>query len=175
MLRGVPAGTRTVVVRAIGLLPQHRLADFAGGEVTRVELALDRFVTLLPAVAVVGQRADPLTRSIENRLRAGQGKLLEGEALQDLALMPSAWARLPGVTVGPEPDPMPLMRGQLGGRCRAEVWFDNMRMTGIAGWELRGMLLNAKRVEVYNTATRVPAEFTTVSMDPCGAVVIWTR
>lgn len=174
VLRGVPAGTRTVVVRAIGLTPQFHLADFADGAVTRVELALDRFVTLLPAVAVVGQRVDPLTQTIARRIRAGQGKLLEGEALRDVTLMPSAWARIPGVTVGAGADPMPLMRGQGGGRCRAEVWFDNMRMTGIAGWELRGMLLNAKRVEVYNSASRVPAEFTTVSMDPCGAVVIWS-
>lgn len=175
VLRGVPAGTRSVVVRAIGRTPQVRLADFADGVVTRVELALDRFVTLLPAVAVVGQRADPLTETIARRIRAGQGKLIEGSALEDLKAIPSAWARIPGVTIGADADPMPLMRGSLGGRCRAEIWVDNMRMTGIAGWELRGMILNAKRIEVYNTASRVPAEFTSISMDPCGAVVIWTR
>lgn len=174
-LRGLPAGSQTVVVRAIGLLPQHRLVSLAPGTTREETLRLDRSVTLLPAVAVVGQRRDPLTLDIARRLRTGQGRLVEGAQLEDLKAAPSAWARLPGVTIGAEADPMPLMRGQLGGRCRAEVWVDGMRMTNIAGWELRGLLLNATRVEVYNTASRVPPEFTTVSMDPCGAVLLWTR
>ncbi len=93
----------------------------------------DRFITFLPAVAVVGQRNDLLTESIARRIRAGQGKPIQGEALQDSKVMPSAWARIPGVTVGAEAESMPLMRGALGGRCRAEIWVDNMRMTGIAG------------------------------------------
>jgi hypothetical protein len=37
------------------------------------------------------------------------------------------------------------------------------------------MLLNARRLEVYNSASRLPPEFVTGSYDPCGAIVIWTR
>ncbi len=175
VLRGLPSGTQTVVVRAIGLQPQHRLVDLVPGRVTRLELALDRFVTLLPAVAVVGQRADPLSLDIARRIRVGQGKLIEGEELRDLAVSPSAWARIPGVLIGPDADPIPRMRGASGNRCDAEVWMDGMRMPRIPGWELRGLLLNAKRVEVYNTATRLPPEFITPGMDPCGAIIIWSR
>lgn len=175
VLRGLPSGTQTVVVRAIGLQPQHRLVDFVPGRVTRLELSLDRFVTLLPAVAVVGQRADPLTMDIARRIRVGQGKLIEGEELRAIAVSPSAWARIPGVLIGPDADPIPRMRGAMGNRCDADIWMDGMRMLRIPGWELRGLLLNAKRVEVYNTATRVPPEFISPGMDPCGAIVIWSR
>jgi len=175
VLRGLPSGTQTVVVRAIGLQPQHRLVDFVPGRITRLELSLDRFVTLLPAVAVVGQRADPLTLDIERRLRVGQGTLIDGEALQNLAISPSGWARVPGVVIGPDADPIPRMRGNLGARCDAVIWLDGMRIQTLTGWELRGIMLNAKRVEVYNTASRVPPEFTTMGMNPCGAIVIWSR
>lgn len=174
-LAGVPAGSQSIIVRAVGLLPQHRLLALRPNATTELEMTLARSVVLLPAVAVVGQRPNALSLDIERRLRVGQGQLIDGDALRDLAAMPSAWARIPGVTVGAQVDPMPLMRGQLGARCRADVWLDGMRMTNVIGWELRGMMLNAKRVEVYNSPTRVPAEFTTISMDPCGAVIIWSR
>jgi hypothetical protein len=174
VLVGVPSGTQTIVVRAIGMEPQHLLANFAANVETRVDLKLDRFVTLLPSVAVVGQRADPLSARIEQRLRAGQGKLIEGDELKDLAGSASGWARMPGVTIGSDADPIPHMRGAAGVPCSAVIWLDGMRIQNITGWELRGMLLNAKRVEVYNSASRVPAEFTTMSMNGCGAVLIWS-
>lgn len=103
------------------------------------------------------------------------GRYLPCGVPNDIALTPSAWARYPGISVGPDADPLPRMRGATGNRCDAEVWMDGTRMQRITGWELRGLLLNAKRVELYNTATRVPADFTTVGMDPCGAILIWSH
>ena len=174
VLAGVPSGSQTVVVRAIGLSPRQQLVTLVPGAVARIDIRLDRFVVLLPAVAVVGQRPDPLTQDIQRRMRIGAGTLIAGEQLQDLALSPSGWARIAGVTVGGSADPVPLMRGALGERCRAVIWVDGMRMARPDGWELRGLLLNAKRVEVYNTGTRVPAEYMTMSESPCGAVLIWS-
>lgn len=179
-LRGLPSGSQTLVVRAIGRAPAMRLIALEPLKEARLEVVLSRFAVELPSVTVVGKRADPLTADIARRMRAGAGHLIQGKELADFALMPSAWARIPGVTVGAsravgDSDPLPLMRGSMGARCVADIWIDGMRMARLNGWELRGMMLNAKRVEVYNTATRVPPEFTTVSSDPCGAVVIWTR
>ncbi len=179
-LRGLPSGSQTLVVRAIGRSPAMRSIALEPLAEVRIDVVLARFAVELPSVSVVGRRADPLTADISRRMRAGAGHLVEGKELADFAFMPGAWARIPGVTVGAsravgDADPLPLMRGSMGARCVADIWLDGIRMARLNGWELRGMMLNAKRVEVYNTSTRVPPEFTTVSSDPCGAVVIWTR
>lgn len=179
-LRGLPSGSQTLVVRALGRSPAMRSIALEPLRDARIDVVLSRFAVELPSVTVVGKRADPLTADIARRMRAGAGHLIQGKELADFAVMPSAWARIPGVTVGVsravgDSDPVPLMRGSMGARCVANIWIDGMRMARVNGWELRGMLLNAKRIEVYNTATRVPPEFMMVSSDPCGAVVIWTR
>lgn len=179
-LRGLPSGSQTLVVRALGRSPAMRSIALEPLKDARIDVMLSRFAVELPSVTVVGKRADPLTADIARRMRAGAGHLIQGKELADFAVMPSAWARIPGVTVGVsravgDSDPVPLMRGSMGARCVANIWIDGMRMARVNGWELRGMLLNAKRIEVYNTATRVPPEFMMVSSDPCGAVVIWTR
>ncbi len=177
VLRGIPSGSQTVVVRAIGLQPGYRQVALTPGAPERLEVSLTRFALLLPSVAVVGQRPDPLIEDIRRRVRGGRGRLVDGDQLLELAQSSSAWARIPGITVGAnaDGDAMPLMRGAAGGRCEPTVWADGVRLADARGWELRGLLLNARRVEVYTTPARVPTEFVVSSLDPCGAVLIWSR
>jgi hypothetical protein len=180
----VPSGTQTVAVRALGRQPQEVVVDIAPGAVTTLPITLDRFVTLLPAVAVVGQAPDARLVGIQRRVRAGNGYVIAGDEARALAFSSIGWARIPGVTLSSgrvdtgrmiiQDDPVPMMRGFGGERCRAEVWVDGIRFSNLSGWELRGMLLNARTVEVYSSASRVPVEFTTVSASPCGAVLLWS-
>ena len=184
VIADVPSGTQTIAVRALGRQPQELVIDIVPGAATPVTITLDRFVTLLPAVAVVGQAPDARRAGIERRVRAGNGYVIAGEDARALAFSSVGWARIPGVTLssgrvfsGPlivQDDPVPMMRGFGGERCRADVWVDGIRFSNLSGWELRGMLVNARTVEVYSSASRVPVEFTTVSASPCGAVLIWS-
>jgi hypothetical protein len=184
VIADVPSGTQTIAVRALGRQPQELVIDIVPGAATPVTITLDRFVTLLPAVAVVGQAPDARRAGIERRVRAGIGYVIAGEDARALAFSSVGWARIPGVTLssgrvfsGPlivQDDPVPMMRGFGGERCRADVWVDGIRFSNLSGWELRGMLVNARTVEVYSSASRVPVEFTTVSASPCGAVLIWS-
>ncbi|MBM3884839.1 MAG: carboxypeptidase regulatory-like domain-containing protein [Gemmatimonadetes bacterium] len=184
MIADLPSGTQTVAVRALGRQPQEVVVDIAPDAATPLTITLDRFVTLLPAVAVVGQAPDARLSGIQRRVRAGNGYVIAGDEVRALAFSSIGWARIPGVTLssgraasGPlivQDDPVPMMRGFSGERCRADVWVDGIRFSTLSGWELRGMLLNARTVEVYASASRVPVEFTTVSASPCGAVLIWS-
>jgi hypothetical protein len=177
VLRELPAGTQTVVVRAIGLAPANPWVALAPQQERALEVTLTRFAHALPAVAVVGRRDDALAADIQRRTRASGGRLIEGEALQDLIASPTAWARIPGVSVGArsDADALPLMRGALGARCEPVIWSDGVRMSAMNGWELRGLMLNARRVEVYADGRRVPPEFSSGGMDPCGVIAIWSR
>ena len=177
VLRGVPAGTQTVVVRAIGRAPAQPWVSLRPQADTTLQIALSRFAQELPSVAVVGRRADLLSAEIARRTRASGGRLIEGNAVRDLAEVPGAWGSVPGVSLGArtDVDALPLMRGSLGGRCEPTIWLDGQRMAAATGWELRGLLLNARRVEVHTSPSRVPPEFATAALDPCGVIAVWSR
>lgn len=177
VLRGIPAGTQTVVVRAVGRAPAQPWVQLRPHAETSLEITLSRFAHELPAVAVVGGRAEQLSAEIARRTRASGGRLIEGDALRDLAQTPGAWGRVPGISLGArsDVDALPLMRGALGARCEPTVWLDGMRVAAASGWELRGLLLNARRLEVHTSPSRVPPEFTTSAMDPCGVIAVWSR
>ncbi len=172
-LHGLPAGSQTVVARAIGLHPQQQLVQLAPGATVDAVLVLGRSITVLPSLAVVGMR-DVIGEAIAHRMRAARGVLIEGDQLREIAAMPGAWSRVPGVTIGPGAVPMPTMRSARGVPCPAEVWLDGMRLQRPDGWELGGLLLGARRVEVYSVASRLPPDFSTTNRDPCGAILIWT-
>lgn len=177
VLRGIPAGTQTVVVRAVGRAPAQPWVQLRPHAETLLELTLSRFAQELPAVAVVGRRAEQLSAEIARRTRASGGRLFDGKALRELTETAGAWGKVPGVSLGADSDAdaLPLMRGALGARCEPTVWLDGMRIEAASGWELRGLLLNAQRVEVHTNPSRVPPEFTTSALDPCGVIAVWSR
>jgi len=177
LLRGLPAGTQTIAVRAVGRAPAQPWVTLRPHVEATLEITASRFAHELPAVAVVGRPADFLSADIARRTRASGGRVIDGKALDDLRATAGAWGKVPGVFLGAnsDADALPVMRGALGARCEPTVWMDGVRSGVASGWELRGLLLNAQRVEVYTNPSRVPPEFTSGGLDPCGVIALWTR
>jgi hypothetical protein len=176
MLRAVPAGSQTLAVRAIGLSPSLRVVDLAPGVELAVDVQMDRPATLLPTVSVIGQRPSQVDAEIRLRQQSGWGRYVDGPELRSAASGLAFWAGIPGMSVGrasSDSDAMPMMRIDMNDSCVPDVWLDGLRIGFIDGWELRAMLLNARRMEVFTRAPRVPAQYSTTS--GCGAILIWSR
>ena len=184
-LTRVPAGSQTLLVRAIGLAPYYRVVALSPSTELALDVALVR-LTELQTVTVVGIRRSRDEEEYERRKRQGLGRFFEGEALREVASGLSLWGGIPGMRMGRGgSDAMPRMRsGHMSGDCTPTVWLDGNRMPEIEGWELRLMLKDAARMELYTHYADVPMKW--ISFGPigsmevqssagCGAILIWTR
>lgn len=176
-LQGVPLGTRSLSVRAIGWEPSTAVVDVAPRDTARVAVVL-RSITLLDTVrvsaSVVAQR---FLTALEGRRALGIAKFMDstvigryGSALGAVTSQTSA-ARL-------------TARGRLefGGRnppCRPGLWIDqrSVHRDDVMN-ELRLLSLGTvATIEVYVRATLIPPEFwpPTEIGGPCAIIVVWTK
>lgn len=176
-LLGAPAGSQTIVARAIGKAPALRVVALAPHAQTEAELRLPRLATALPRVAVTGTRAAALD-AWELRRRSGVGSFWTERELQALRNGTSFWARVPGIMIQYQSsvgsDPMPMMQSPKGGYCFPAVWLDGAKLPFIDAWELRILMLDAKRAEVYPRPGLLPHQFASPN-EFCGAIIIWTN
>jgi len=169
-LSGLPSGTQTVEVRAIGFEPKRIAVDLTKEHLTTVDIVLDRPVQTLDAVKVYG-RGNAAMAQFQRRLKNGFGHILtpadiaKRNAFQVTDLLRS----MPGVHVAPT-------RGfgnaiLLRGNCLPTVYVNGMRMDDNAATEIDALASPSEitAVEVYNTAGR-PPEFWG---NNCGSVVLW--
>lgn len=176
-LVNLPAGSQTLVVRAIGLAPTFRVVALRPGAESTEMIDAARIAALLPTMSVIGLGPDRVVAEYERRRKLGFGYFVEGTQLQSASMSAAFWYQFPGVTVdaGSGSSMMPTMRGQFMSRCVPNVWVDGVKLTIADGWELRGALMTAKRIEVYTSASRVPGEFLSGDVSGCGAIVVWSR
>ena len=182
LILGAPAGSQTIVARGIGLSPALEVHDVNPGAETVLEIELSRLPTELPRVAITGKPPEPVDRAYEARRKMGFGSFYTDREMKAAASDVSFWARVPGVfpmslsSVGS--DPMPMMHaaapqpGQL--FCIPNILVDGSPQPFIDPWELRVMMREAKRLEVYPRKIEVPVQFSS-SSSGCGSILIWTR
>jgi hypothetical protein len=169
-LAGLPSGTQTVEVRAIGFEPKRVTVDLSRDSLTRLDVVLDRPVQTLDAVKVYGQ-GNTTMREFQRRLKAGWGHILTpGDIAKRNAFQASDLFRtIPGVRVAPTRRGFGntvLIRG-----CQPTVYYNGMRMDDQTASDI-DMLVQVQdltAVEVYTAASR-PAEFFGNS---CGSIVLW--
>ena len=172
-LAGIPAGSQTLVVRRPGSEPVTRIVSLRPGNENEVAVEIGRGITLLPAVAVTGQRRSQLESDIRRRQMLGFGRIFNAKQLEGATRGLAFWATLPGVTIMQDGiDAMPLMRNSRGSPCMPNVWIDGALQFNVAAWELRTYLMGARWMEVYPSSANRPPEFT--STTDCGALVVWT-
>jgi hypothetical protein len=168
-LSGLPSGTQTVEVRAIGFEPKRVAVDLTRERLTTLDVVLDRPVQTLDAIKVYGQ-GNVAMAQFQRRLKAGWGHILTPAdiARRNAFQVSDLFRTIPGVRVSPTRGfgNRILIRG-----CAPTVYFNGMRMDDQASSEI-DMLASASEVtavEVY-TASERPAEFFGNS---CGTVVLW--
>jgi hypothetical protein len=170
VLAGLPSGTQTVEVRAIGFEPKRVTVDLARDSLTTLDVVLDRPVQTLDAVKIYGQ-GNLAMREFQRRLRAGWGHILTPAdiAKRNAFQVSDLFRTMPGVRVAPTRSGFGntvLIRG-----CKPTVYYNGMRMDDDAASDIDMLAQpsNLTAVEVYTAASR-PAEFFGNS---CGSVVLW--
>ena len=195
---GIPAGTREVEVRAVGLAPTTFAMAFETGKERDTVITLDRQMQTLAGVTVQGA-TQPVTyrdKSLARngffaRQKQGLGAFLTEEVINAHTFpdLIEVLRTARGVTVMQDRtrDPMPYLRsgssinGNVNGRCVPNYYLDGARVN-IDEKDNPFSTLNdtvlpqfIKAVEVYASAGTIPAQFDNTALSDCGSIVIWTR
>jgi hypothetical protein len=180
VLRNVPAGTRQIEARAIGLQPVTATAEVVAGDTVSVELSLTKMVRLAPVKVEASTIQRVTVRDYEYRRKLGLGHFRDSSEFGKLETMAGAFDAMNGVTVTRGPGSrfnLALGHGNQG--CRANIFVDRMLMDGFDLSLLRPAEIAA--IEVY-LPNFTPVEFMQprarriVGEGPgCGAVVVWTK
>ena len=194
----IPAGTRTIEVRAIGLLPMTVSMDFATNSARDTALSVSRQAQPLNPVAV-NERGATLSLMVndgfERRRMQGLGAFVTE---QDIARhgFPDLISILQGVRGvrvewGPPTrnesgfnTPMPFLLGvsspQGGLYCRPNFFLDGAPFPARRQEDYRDLSAMLppvwiKGIEVYSSPGTIPAQYDLTSSTGCGSIVIWTR
>jgi hypothetical protein len=185
VLAGVPAGTLTLELRAIGYAPARRVMTARSGATTDGTISLDKAAQTLAQVRVQGAQGVSryLTNSgFDDRRKRSLGWFMNADEIEKRG----------GISLGDVLRAAPGLvanytsRGRtfamrslaLGGRCTPAYYLDGIRwypldQDPIIELEKFVSLHDVAGVEVYRGGSETPAEF-----DPntgCGAVVFWTK
>jgi len=168
-LGGLPSGTQTVEVRAIGFEPKRVAVDLTRERLTTLDVVLDHPVQTLDAVKIYG-KGNSAMAEFQRRLKAGWGHILTPADIARRGAFQATdlFRTMPGVRVahGRGFSNTVLVRG-----CKPTVYLNGMRMDDDAASDI-DMLVSPSEltaVEVYTAASR-PAEF---FGNDCGSVVLW--
>jgi hypothetical protein len=183
----IPAGTRTIEVRSIGLLPMTVSMDFATNAARDTTLSVSRQAQPLKAVAVKERGASMSLMEndgFDKRRQQGLGAFVTA---QDVAK--HGYSDLVSVLIG--------MRGvhfetDRSGRRRPFLFgvnsvrsspycTPNFFLDGAPYSDAFDILTDIvppewiKGIEVYSTSGTIPAQYDLTSSTGCGSIVIWTR
>jgi len=189
-LAGVPAGTQTIEVRAVGFSPQRLTVALRTGERRTADVRLDRGAQTLALVNIVGHGARRDMTGFENRRKGGIGYFMGPEEVERRRAFDTSqlfWG-IPGVRVVWDGAKnvitlaRPRMSGAGGGRynniCKPAVFADGFLLAEID--DVRPYMIRG--VEVYRDRSAAPAEFRLALPKPegtpdatCGVILIWTK
>jgi carboxypeptidase family protein/TonB-dependent receptor-like protein len=197
----IPAGTRSIEAKSVGLLPTRISIEFATGIVRDTTITLTRTAQQLKAVAVdaTAEMAPLMVRSGFNERRAQAMAAFITE--QDLAK--HAYTDLVSVLQGVRgvhvergavsrsqsgiAQPMAYMKGvvsllgdQPGQNCIPNYFVDGVQYQVKNYRDFSDLSLIAQPetihgVEIYSNPGTIPAQYDLMSSTGCGSIVIWTR
>jgi len=183
-LAGIPAGTQTLELRAIGYAPARQAVVLKTNTPTEVTTKLDRAAQTLANVRVLGERRDArlMKAGFEDRRRGGVGFFMNAAEIAHRSgiYLGDVLRMAPGIMASYTPrGRIFTMRSNWGGdRCSPTYYLDGMRwyaldQNPILELERYIQLHDLAAVEVYAGGASTPAQFD--GGNGCGAVVFWTK
>ena len=186
MLDAVPAGSRTLDVRAMGFYPEHLMVNAIDGA-PRVDVGLRSFRAVLDTVKVLASyQRYSLRQELADRQRMGIGRFITEQdiARRQPVVLSDLLMATPGVYVTRE---MGLqqnvsMRGLFTDRCAPSLFLNGFAMFladfGSAPFsfaDLDAMVSPADvlAIEIYASGQVPPV--LGAGMTGCGAIAVWTR
>lgn len=182
----LPAGSRTIDVRAVGFLPYTAPVDLvATSDGTRLDVTLTSLRAYLDTVKITRQRLYSTDRNgFESRRRSsGTGRFMDREQIdrRNAIYTTDLFRQIPGVYVMPTrfgDDVFMRANGMSGGYCRPQIYLDGMQL-GFGGDTPGGSDLDIVQpteldgIEVY-TAAFAPPQYSH-GMSGCGSILLWTH
>jgi hypothetical protein len=183
-LRGVPAGSQTVELRAIGFAPARRVVMLRTDASSDTVFTLDRAVQALAPVRVLGNRSGSRTLAgFEDRRHRGIGFFMDADeiARKSGIYLGDVLRFAPGaLTYTPRGRIFTMRAGASGDRCSPAYFLDGTRWYPLDKNPLTELeqyipIHDLAAVEVYAGGATTPAQFDPGDGTGCGAVVFWTK
>ena len=183
-LGGLPAGTQTVEVAAIGYEPVAVPVELRAGSTGAVDVLLPSRATMLTGVRVTGTASYPRLAAFEERMREVQrginfGYFLTEQEIQrrNATKFTSLLEGFAGVEVRNEIIRGGIRHGAL--RCQMAVFLDNVRIVGGLGGDADDVnaMVDPRTIvgiEVYPYPVGVPPRYQSLN-GRCGVVLVWTK
>ncbi len=172
-LTGVPAGSRTLLARAVGFSPTMMPIEVAepAGDVVTVNLERTIF---LPGVKVTERTALPrLLGEFEERRRLGFGVFIDSVTIKQKPGVRSMFEGIQGVRVqGQTVSDLDIFMSATTGFCTPTIFVD-----GFKGDTKLLMAMSKESfagIEVYLRATLAPPKYAVIG-STCGVVLVWTK
>jgi hypothetical protein len=180
ILSGVPAGTRQVEARTIGLTPATAIVDLMANDTARVTLRMSQ-ITTLDSVLVTAERSEAL-RAFEEHRKMGLGKFLTLDDLKksDNAKLSTLLRQWPGLHIPADPlNSYPqTTRGvkSLQGGCNVAVFLDGRLLDPKLDKDLDHIAPpdQLAGIEWYAGGATVPPEYVRLNAH-CGVLVLHSR
>lgn len=176
-LTGLPSGTYSVEVRAIGFTPKRMPVDLAARRPAQLAVRLDTRVATLEGVRVTEKATAKLSEFEERRRKGGFGRFIGEEEItnRNAFVMSDVLRTTPGMRIIPRGGAQGgVVRGR--GDCVPAVFVDGSAVINGAD-DLDDVVRpqDVAGVEVYNGPGGTPPQFMTQNGGGCGVVAIWTK
>jgi len=169
----VPAGTRSMLVKAVGFSPVLVAIDVLeqGGEEIRVDL--DRNPLTLKGVKITERTKAPVIRQeFEERRKMGVGQFIDTTQIKTLFNVRSIFQGRPGLTIAGNPPEFQIYMISNMGYCQPTIFLDGFRTDPQVLTTTNNNRIAA--VEIYLRPVEVPPKYSVVQRT-CGVVLVWTK
>jgi hypothetical protein len=180
VLDSLPAGTQSLIVRQLGYAPTEVPVELSSRTPAHVAVKMGAFVPTLTPVEVVSQRDQGLDRvGFAGRKRSGAGgffltpeQIEARKAIQFTDLL----TVVPGIRVQGAMGQMSISSTRNAGAGCVTIFVDGAKWQQLQAGDLDGFIKPGEvaAVEVYQSGSAMPVEFTTPGAD-CASVVVWTK
>jgi hypothetical protein len=178
-LGGLPSGTYSVEVRAIGYTPKRVPVDLSTRRPAQLAVTIDNRVNTLANVVVQADRSkhqQDVTGFMDRAKKGGFGRYITEEDINKRAAMTATdlLRTTPGLTIVPNGSFGYTVLGR--GQCVPAVYVDGMKVLDGAS-ELDNLVRPSEimGVEVYTGAAGTPPQFAGAGSNGCGVVAVWTK
>jgi hypothetical protein len=172
-LSGLPAGTQTLEVRAVGYAPRALPVELRDGDDTRADVLMNTRIPVLDAVQIFGKAPD--LSAFAERMRHGMGHFVTQSEIKRLNPfdLTSIFRRIPGVRVVSSPTGYVLRYrgdGTLAGTggCTPTIFLNGLQLIADEGIDFLVDARSVTGIEVYGPAG-APAKY----RSSCASILIW--
>jgi hypothetical protein len=191
----IPAGTRTIEVKAIGLLPVTFSVDFATHGVRDTTVSVTRVAQELKSVTVEGTSKSGAWMALsgfDDRRQHALGSYVTADDIKqhnynDMSQIfrtiagvkvdcPVVKQKLQGVPCRPLVQMLGVSNATNGVHCTPNFFVDGSPFpSGYSDLNASILIASIKGIEVYSNPGSIPAQFDLESSTGCGSIVIWTH